>query len=490
VGERQNNMNVIYLQSYLTMNGRGCLKGKKLFDEYKKISTQIILAIAIISGTEFESFDDEAIKRDLVPESALLKFSPDVVYIEGGILASENQWKLPEKIGSKLLERGTVIIINDNDIGDFDLYKTQYLDIQRFAKAHVEYENPQDRRPVYGSDRGGSPAKLICYPEKMIVSDWLEPIYLNVDKVIVSLPIKLRSFESLIISGNQGSTGTLSNDTWVDEGDCCPFGNVSQVGLGFVVFIAGSTTYWSESNKGNLTWLLNIGQLLFEESKRNVNRYNSQYCSNIESPAETSTANEEQITGQRNEFESSLRSIKSILRQRESEKGAKPAPSCFISYSWGVSEHEKWVLQLVKDLCNADIEVVFDRWHNIPGHSILKFIEKIEVVDFTLAVGTKSYLNKYKCESGDAVVDAELRMIGTRLRKRAEVRETVLPLLLEGTQTSSFPPMFEDSVFINFTERERYFVELFRLLLRLHSIPFDHPGLDELIHSMEPNEWH
>ncbi|NQZ11777.1 MAG: toll/interleukin-1 receptor domain-containing protein [Algicola sp.] len=220
-----------------------------------------------------------------------------------------------------------------------------------------------------------------------------------------------------------------------------------------------------------------------------VNLPKSTELTPIAAEGQTLIADEKAVARRRTDYETALVRIKTILRQRENEKGTTAAPSCFISYSWGVSEHEKWVLQLVKDLRNADIEVVFDRWHNIPGHSIIKFIEKIEVVDFTLAVGTESYLKKYQTESEDPVVDAELRMIGTRLRKRAEVRETVLPLLLEGTQTSSFPPMFEDSVFINFTERERYFVELFRLLLRLHGIPFDYPGLDELMHSLEPDKW-
>ncbi len=196
---------------------------------------------------------------------------------------------------------------------------------------------------------------------------------------------------------------------------------------------------------------------------------------------------EEGVVKRRTQFEAALVRVKAILRELGEEKEIVE-PSCFISYAWGEAAHEKWVLQLAKDLRNVDIDVLFDRWHNVPGSSIAKFISKIAVVDFALAVGTEKYREKYETEEADPVVDMEIRMFETRLRKRTEIRETVLPLLLEGTQTSAFPPLFEDSVYINFTDEKRYFVELFRLILRLYNIPFDYPGLVELMDSMQPKD--
>ncbi|MCB9332972.1 MAG: TIR domain-containing protein [Lewinellaceae bacterium] len=194
---------------------------------------------------------------------------------------------------------------------------------------------------------------------------------------------------------------------------------------------------------------------------------------------------EQETVSRRTQFEAAMVRIKAILRERGDEPDT-PAPSCFISYAWGLPEHEKWVLQLAKDLRNADINVLLDRWHNEPGDSITKFVNKIALVDFALAVGTKKYREKYETEDADPVVDMEIRMLETRLSKRSTIRKTVLPLLLEGTLATAFPPLFENSVYINFKQENRYFVELFRLILRLYSIPFDHPGLDELMESMEP----
>lgn len=204
-------------------------------------------------------------------------------------------------------------------------------------------------------------------------------------------------------------------------------------------------------------------------------------------PTAWSLAEEKKLTAERSvatrrtNFESALVWVKSYVRERG---GAAKAPGCFISYAWGVPEHEKWVLTLAKDLSNAGLKLVFDRWHNTPGKSIVRFIESISSADYVLAIGTPGYLKKYNDDSSDPVVEAELRLIGTRLRKRAAERERVIPLLLDGEQVTAFPPQFEDSVFIDFRFERQYFLKLFDLLLTLYVIPFDHPRGEELRDSL------
>ena len=164
------------------------------------------------------------------------------------------------------------------------------------------------------------------------------------------------------------------------------------------------------------------------------------------------------------------------------------APTCFVSYAWGVAEHEKWVLQLAKDLCNSGIRVVFDRWHNTPGTNIVKFIERIDSSDFVVVVGSLKYLEKWVTEKVDPVVDAEFRLIGNLLTKRTEVRERVVPLLLDGSQERSFPPLLRGTVYIDFQDQDLYFVHLFNLILTLYGIPFDSPAVEPLQESLRPVE--
>lgn len=196
---------------------------------------------------------------------------------------------------------------------------------------------------------------------------------------------------------------------------------------------------------------------------------------------------EEDVVSRRTQFESALVRVKAILRERK-EREDVSEPSCFISYAWGVPKHEKWVLQLANDLRNADIDVLFDRWHNVPGDNITKFINRINEVKFTLAIGTNNYLKKYNDKKRNSVVDAEIRLIESRLCEEDNIRKTIIPILLEGSRKNAYPPLLRTQVYIDFTNEKRYFVELFRLTLRLYNIPFDYSGLDELIESMEPKD--
>jgi small GTP-binding protein len=192
--------------------------------------------------------------------------------------------------------------------------------------------------------------------------------------------------------------------------------------------------------------------------------------------------NEEQlVAGRRTAFAEAVVWVKSILRERGDDA---TRPSCFVSYAWGDAAHEKWVLTLAKDMRDAGIGVILDRWHNPPGASIVEFIERIEASDYVVAVGTPNYLAKYAAKDEDRVVNAEFRLVGTRLRMRTEVRERVVPVLLDGDEQSSFPPLLRDSVFVDFRTEKDYFVNLFKLILTVYRIPFDHPNLEDLLEKM------
>jgi GTPase SAR1 family protein len=172
----------------------------------------------------------------------------------------------------------------------------------------------------------------------------------------------------------------------------------------------------------------------------------------------------------RTEYEVAVTWVKAFRRERDEDS----RPSCFISYAWGDQRYEQWVERLAEYLQNADVAVIFDRWHNIPGSSISRFIERIASADFVCAIGTPGYKLKDDAQTEDPVVQAELRFIKTRLRKRDSMHGTILPILVDGTQQTAFPPSFEDSVFIDFRSEEKFFPQLFELILVLQRIPHEY----------------
>ena len=116
-------------------------------------------------------------------------------------------------------------------------------------------------------------------------------------------------------------------------------------------------------------------------------------------------------------------------------------PECFISYAWGVPEHERWVeKRLATDLAEGRDRVLLDRWHNAQiGASVARFVERIEKSDRIVMVGTPLYRRKYenKDTSTGYVVAAEVDLIANRLLGAEPQKESVLPLLLDGEKTAS-----------------------------------------------------
>ncbi|MCH8960596.1 MAG: toll/interleukin-1 receptor domain-containing protein [Bacteroidetes bacterium] len=111
---------------------------------------------------------------------------------------------------------------------------------------------------------------------------------------------------------------------------------------------------------------------------------------------EEQVAVEQIVVQRRTAFETALVRVKALLRDRaEAEK----RPTCFISYAWGVPEHERWVIQLARDMRNASIDILLDRWHNPPGGDIDRYTDKIESSEFVVVVGTPLLKEKY--ESND-----------------------------------------------------------------------------------------
>ena len=191
---------------------------------------------------------------------------------------------------------------------------------------------------------------------------------------------------------------------------------------------------------------------------------------------------EQAVADRRTKFEAALVRIKAILR--ELGEAAEPQPTCFISYAWGVPEHEKWVLRLAKDLRHADIEVLLDRWHSTPGTNLNDYIQKIHECEYVVVVGTPLLKNKYDDKKRDSVVAAELTLITSRLMEPGHFGYKSIPLLLAGDKRTAFPPLLQAMVSVDFRNTEDYFVRLFDLILTLHGIRFDHAGLDDLREEM------
>ncbi|MDQ1272333.1 MAG: hypothetical protein QG591_963 [Planctomycetota bacterium] len=189
------------------------------------------------------------------------------------------------------------------------------------------------------------------------------------------------------------------------------------------------------------------------------------------------------IADQRSRFEQVLFRLKSYVTDQEII-----SPECFISYAWGNPDQELWVERsLAKDLQKAGIKVVLDQWENARiGASVPRFVERVGKTDRVLVVGTPLYRKKYDNNEpiGGFVVAAEGDLIGKRMIGTEADKESVLPVLLDGSDKSAFPIILQGRVYADFRKSEAYFDEVFKLLLSLYHIEFNDPVATELRESL------
>ncbi len=151
---------------------------------------------------------------------------------------------------------------------------------------------------------------------------------------------------------------------------------------------------------------------------------------------------------QRSRFEKVLFRLKSYVTDQEII-----LPECFISYSWGNSKQELWVERsLATDLQKAGIRVMLDKWHNPPGSSIGRFIDRLEKVDRIIVVGTAAYRKKYDNEDpkSGTVVAAECAQINTRMRGAREKEKHDHSCVTGGYGDQVIPTMPERSSILRF----------------------------------------
>lgn len=210
-------------------------------------------------------------------------------------------------------------------------------------------------------------------------------------------------------------------------------------------------------------------------------------------PIQLAREEQTQVETQRRAAEQRTRFEQAVFRVRAyvAEQEIKP-PESFISYAWGMPEHERWVeKQLATDLQKAGIDVVLDRWHSAQiGTSVARFVERIEKSDRIVMVGTPLYRRKYENRdtSTGYVVAAEVDLINNRLLGTEPQKQSVLPLLLAGEKTESLPPLLHGRVYADFRDELAYFAAAFDLILSLYQLPPNHSAVADLRESLRGTE--
>ncbi len=211
-----------------------------------------------------------------------------------------------------------------------------------------------------------------------------------------------------------------------------------------------------------------------------------------EEPIQLTREQQAQVDAQRQAADERTRFEQAIFRVQNyaTEQGIR-VPECFISYAWGVKEHERWVEKsLAKDLQKAGIDVILDRWENARvGASVSRFVQRIGRASHVIVVGTPFYVEKYENKNPERgyVVAAEFDIVSNRMIGTESEKNSVLPILLDGEKATSFPVLLHDRIYADFRKEEDYFLAAFDLILSLYAIAPNDPAVADLRESFD--EW-
>jgi small GTP-binding protein len=213
----------------------------------------------------------------------------------------------------------------------------------------------------------------------------------------------------------------------------------------------------------------------------------------MEEPIQLTQEVQAEVETQRRAAEQRTRFEQAVFRVQAYVAEQKIAPpETFVSYAWGVPEHERWVeKRLATDLQKAGIDVVLDRWENSRiGSSILRFVERIEECGHIIVIGTPLYRQKARnvASAKGSVAAAEWDLAGIRLLATEDQKRTVLPVLLAGEESESFPALLRGRVYGDFRVEDAYFTQAFDLILDVYGIPHRDLAVADLRESLRGPE--
>jgi hypothetical protein len=131
-------LRTLYLQRYLSINGRDAIGGRTLLDRFRELSEETLLGHVVYPDEDFANITDPKLRSDVVSFALLRDFKPNVVFVEGGLFGnSDGMWKIPEGIASEICHSGGVIIVADVDHNELREHKAHYRKAGTFFKTYA-----------------------------------------------------------------------------------------------------------------------------------------------------------------------------------------------------------------------------------------------------------------------------------------------------------------------------------------------------------------
>lgn len=133
-------------------------------------------------------------------------------------------------------------------------------------------------------------------------------------------------------------------------------------------------------------------------------------------------------------------------------------PKLFISYAWGSTEHEEWVLKLATELRENGVDVILDKWYLKEGHDATAFMEKMvsdPEIKKVIMVCDKVYVDKANGRSGG--VGTETQIISNEVYQKV-TQDKFVAVIKEKDELNKpcVPVYYKGHIYIDMSTDELY----------------------------------
>lgn len=275
-------MRLLYLTRAATAaSGREAFAGRLLYDRLAEAADDAIAAYIVAPSGSEGGVSLELLDRDVLTTRSYLAFDPHVIYFEGGLVAGPEHWRVPRAFLERSVRAGAIAVIAGAEFNELNRNRDAYIAASDFLGAQPNYGSEDSisgslgPSPVYGIDRSTEKREFDVQPHTMLISDWLRPVYADIDRILAVSPVDILGGQDVLATGDTSNTATLQRDLFVNELDYCTFATIRQLGDGFVVFIAAEVSHdlVVERSPDNPRWILNTIRLLRAEMAKDARRY-------------------------------------------------------------------------------------------------------------------------------------------------------------------------------------------------------------------------
>ena len=145
----------------------------------------------------------------------------------------------------------------------------------------------------------------------------------------------------------------------------------------------------------------------------------------------------------------------------------------FISYSWSTPDHERWVLELAKELTQNGIHVELDKWDLREGHDTISFMERMvssDEITKVIIVCDRQYVEKTDARQGG--VGTEAQIISPELYSK-QGQDKFVAVIAERDEAGKpyVPVYYKSRMYIDLSQSERYSEEFEKLVRWVYGKP-------------------